>query len=40
MAIEVETNEDLEYNTEYFYEIDTDGWVGNTASNPNFDLDY
>jgi len=40
MAIEVETNEDLEYNTEYFYEIDTAGWVGNTASNPNFDLYY
>jgi hypothetical protein len=40
MAIEVETNEELEYNTEYFYEIDTAGWVGNRASNPNFDLDY
>lgn len=39
-AIEVETVEDLQYNTEYFYEIDTAGWVGNTASTPNFDLDY
>jgi hypothetical protein len=40
MAIEVETNEDLEYNTEYFYEIDTAGWVGGTANKLNFDLDY
>jgi len=40
MAIEVETNEELEYNTEYFYEIDTTGWVGGKSDKLNFDLDY
>ena len=39
-AIEVETDADLHYNTEYFYDIDNDGWVGGTANRPNFDLDY
>ena len=39
-AIEVETDADLQYNTEYFYDIDNDGWVGGTADRPNFDLDY
>ena len=39
-AIEVETDADLQYNTEYFYDIDNDGWVGGTANRPNFDLDY
>lgn len=39
-AIEVETDANLQYNTEYFYGIDNDGWVGGTASIPNFDLDY
>lgn len=39
-AIEVETDAGLQYNTEYFYELDNEGWVGGTASRPNFDLDY
>jgi hypothetical protein len=39
-AIEVETDEGLQYNTEYFYDVDNGGWVGGTADRPNFDLDY
>jgi len=40
IAIEVETDEGLQYNTEYFYDVDNEGWVGGTADRPNFDLDY
>jgi hypothetical protein len=40
IAIEVETDANLQYNTEYFYDVDNGGWVGGTADRPNFDLDY
>jgi hypothetical protein len=40
IAIEVETDANLQYNTEYFYDVDNEGWVGGTADRPNFDLDY
>jgi DnaJ-class molecular chaperone len=40
ISIEVETDANLQYNTEYFYDVDNGGWVGGTADRPNFDLDY